>query len=1294
MNTSRIGVGVRFGAGFVGALSGVLLGQPTGTSPLTGPPNGPRSADSTWHAFTNATVHVSPGQTLKEGAVVIRDGRIVTVLDTSGKDWAAPAGARVWDCTGLHLYPGFIDAYVEVEAPKPDPKAAEIHWNDRVTPQRRAMDGTGLNDDAAGALRKLGFTAAAISPSGGVFRGMSAVVSLAKPSSEAGTDRPPVYREDAYHAVGLSSGGGFGRGGGGAGGNPYPGSQMGVIALVRQVLSDAAWQVEARKAGEVIAPNALDALMPRYDAQRAADPRTQRTKDSPSALRQPPLVLDTGDELETLRAIKIAREFRRDAVILGSGYEFRRLAAIEAACGSDRPGGQDGAASAPPGHMEGFEPIPVIVPLSFPRAPDVSSIGKAEAVELRDMMTWEQAPTNPRRLDAAGLQVALTTHRLRDKGQFSANLQKAIKHGLPPERAMAMVTTQPAAILGVSDRLGTLETGKVANLVIVDGDLFAPDWKSADKAEAKDEPKTEGDKADADKPDAAKDEKKGAKIRDVWVDGFRHEINAAPVKEAVGTWQVTEADGQAIEPGPETPTLLIDDKNAVTVKAGDKKAKATNVKAEKNRLSYTYDDTPFGRTGVVIDQTTFDGDAMIGLSQMADGSVHRWKAKRTSAEVPKEDAAARGGDRGPGGAGRARVAGVYQLETIDGKPAPQPGTIEITRDNMIKLVADGKDVTLDGSKVEGESIEYTVDKAKLGGQGIVNVKGSVKGDTLSGTMLSPDGEAHEWTATRVARSGPPEKTAEQKEKEAIAAVPEKYGYPFGPYSLDKVPPQETVVVANATVWTCGPEGVLEGGWVLIEDGKIAGVGKVGTSPVTSRDARFIDAKGKHVTPGIIDCHSHTGISGGVNEGTQACTAEVRIEDVTNPDAINWYRQLASGVTAVNNLHGSANPIGGQNCVNKNRWGAAHPDDLHFEGAKSGIKFALGENVKQSNWDLTERTRYPQTRMGVESIIRDRFTAARDYAKQWSHYPYGEIAKRNGADGVNGTTNGSGAANGNGGGPARRDLELEARAEILAGERLIHCHSYRQDEILMLARLAREFGFRIGTYQHNLEGYKVADAVRDSALGASLFSDWWNYKVEVQDAIPQAGPIMWEVGNVVSYNSDSDELARRMNVEAGKAVKYGGLKPEEALKFVTINPAIQLAVEKRVGSLEAGKDADLAIWSGPPLSAMSRAEVTFVDGRCLFSLEQDAAHRETIAKERQRLIQKLLAQSGERPSGGGEGPGGGGFGRRRPTDEDPRLEYYRARAREHYLDMLRRGIDPDQHKCGDCGMGELELMGAR
>jgi N-acetylglucosamine-6-phosphate deacetylase len=364
----------------------------------------------------------------------------------------------------------------------------------------------------------------------------------------------------------------------------------------------------------------------------------------------------------------------------------------------------------------------------------------------------------------------------------------------------------------------------------------------------------------------------------------------------------------------------------------------------------------------------------------------------------------------------------------------------------------------------------------------------------------------------------------------------------------------------------------------------------------------IDARGKHVTPGLIDAHSHTGTwSAGTNESGQAVTAEVRMGDTTDPNPVNWYRQLAGGVTTVNTLHGSANPIGGQNVIQKVRWGAVHPTDMHFEGAKPGIKFALGENVKQSNWGDGFRSRYPQTRMGVETLIRDRFIAAKEYAD-----------------------NGMKTANG------RTDTELEALAEILAGERLIHCHSYRQDEILMLCRVAEEFGFKIGTFQHGLECYKVAEAVKEHAIGASIFTDWWAYKVEVQDAIPYAGPILHEAGVNVSFNSDSDELARRMNAEAAKAVKYGGLSPEEAIRFVTINPAIQLAIEGRVGSLEVGKDADVVIWSGDPLSTMSRAERVYVDGREYFSLEKDKAHRERIASERERLIQKLMREQAKLP----------------------------------------------------------------
>src|SRR5690606_10945518 len=362
---------------------------------------------------------------------------------------------------------------------------------------------------------------------------------------------------------------------------------------------------------------------------------------------------------------------------------------------------------------------------------------------------------------------------------------------------------------------------------------------------------------------------------------------------------------------------------------------------------------------------------------------------------------------------------------------------------------------------------------------------------------------------------------------------------------------------------------------------------------------------------------------GTNEGGQAVTSEVRVGDTSGPDSINWYRQLAGGLTTVNTLHGSANPIGGQNVIQKVRWGAVHPDDMHMEDYKPGIKFALGENVKRSR--SSNSTRYPSSRMGVETLIRDRFTAAREYDASWRRW-----AKAPGEEGVAALA--AGAINGGLNiteNPAdiaampRRDLELEALAEILRGERLVHCHSYRQDEILMLCRVAEDFDFTIGSFQHGLECYKVAEAVREHARGASIFSDWWAYKVVVQDAISYAGPILWEAGVTVSFNSDSDELAPRTNHEAAKAVKYRDVPPEEALKFVTINPAIQLGVADRTGPREPGKDEDLVIWSNDPLAPTTRPEAVYTDGREYSSLERDAEHRKWIASKRQPLVQKPI-----------------------------------------------------------------------
>jgi N-acetylglucosamine-6-phosphate deacetylase len=427
------------------------------------------------------------------------------------------------------------------------------------------------------------------------------------------------------------------------------------------------------------------------------------------------------------------------------------------------------------------------------------------------------------------------------------------------------------------------------------------------------------------------------------------------------------------------------------------------------------------------------------------------------------------------------------------------------------------------------------------------------------------------------------------------------GFPPGEYGRTALPDQPTnLLIRGATIWTCGPHGKIENADLLISKGKIVQVRQNLTAPA---GAMIIDANSKHITPGLIDAHSHSGISGNVNEGTQAVTAEVRIGDVIDSHDIAIYRELAGGLTAANQLHGSANPIGGQNSVIKLRWGM-QPEEYKISDAPPGIKFALGENVKQSNWGDQFTTRYPQTRMGVEQIIRDRFKAALDYEKEWQTY--------------------TSLKNNQGIIPPRRDLELETLLEILRGKRLVHSHSYRQDEILMLVRVAEDFGFQIATFQHVLEGYKVAEALAHHGAGASSFSDWWAYKFEVYDAIPYNGTLMHNAGVVVSFNSDSDELARRMNLEAAKAVKYGGVSEEEALKFVTLNPAKQLRIDHRVGSLEPGKDADFVIWSGSPLSTYSLCEQTWIDGRKYFDIEEDKAMRKQVEAERARLIQKVLA----------------------------------------------------------------------
>lgn len=1081
--------------------------QPTGDSALSSPENGPRVTDPGLHAIKGGTVHLPSGEEILV-TIMIRDGKIERVARAIDADAVDLAGYRVWELPeDAHVYPGFVEPWFEVDTPEHDSAMPGRHWNSRITPNRSVLEGTGLNSGDADSLRKLGFVAAGIAPDDGILRGIGAVVSTATPTDNSAADDPTIYRREAFHAAD------FYRGGWG-GGMQYPTSQMGCIALIRQSIDDAEWQANA---GLNPSTNALDAL----------------------TMVDAPFFFNTDHELEALQADHVLGAFdsSRELVLIGTGTEFKRLDAIA-----------DTGAS-------------VIVPLRFPRKPDVSSVGKADSVDLSTMMVWEQAPTNARRLVEAGVTTAITSSKSRKRGKFFGNLHEAIEAGLSKDDALAMITTVPADMLGVGDVLGTIEAGKPACLVIASGDLFDPD---ADDVE----------------------------IRDVWVEGVRHEISTDDAHPFDGEW--------AIWVGPEDQpvyemTINVEGKKITGTEAGDGDEPSTSdtrhVKMTENTISFLIDNEDDG-TGTYIMSGILTGDRIAGSAIGPDDGSFTWAARRIETEVAdaEEDAE--------------------------------------------------EDLADEGDEDEGE--------------------------------LAPD---------------------------------ELPGYPFGAYAVDALPPQETVLFTNATIWTSGPAGIIEKGSLLIENGRISVIADQADGEIALRipeNTRTFDLEGKHITPGIVDAHSHTGTwTFGTNEGAQSVTAEVRMEDTSDPDHINWYRQLAAGVTTVNTLHGSANPIGGQNVIQKVRWGSVHPRDMHLSGAMPGIKFALGENVTHANWGNDGRDRYPQTRMGVDSIMRDRFTAARQYARDWTSYlrTSGDSATELGmsdtlAKSLAKASVFEGQIPPNEELP-RRDHELDAIAEILAGDRLIHCHSYRQDEILMLAELAREFGFIIGTYQHGLEAYKVAESVREYSLGASIFSDWWAYKVEVQDAIPQAGPVMWEAGVNVSYNSDSDNMVRRLNTEAAKAIKYGNVPEDEAFKFVTINPAYQLGIQDRVGSIEIGKDADLAIWSGYPMSTLSQCEQTWIDGRQYFSIEKDQQMRTRIATERARLIAKINGKP-DKKNNSDEGDESESTDeaetpeRRISLSQRIQLQHLRAHSMNLWLEGKEFGIAMEPGDCG-CGLSHMGVI---
>jgi imidazolonepropionase-like amidohydrolase len=466
---------------------------------------------------------------------------------------------------------------------------------------------------------------------------------------------------------------------------------------------------------------------------------------------------------------------------------------------------------------------------------------------------------------------------------------------------------------------------------------------------------------------------------------------------------------------------------------------------------------------------------------------------------------------------------------------------------------------------------------------------------LSGKAILANGKEVKWAAIKTAPFLVVKDSSKADKPNLVLPVT----FPNIAYGNNKKPSQQTILFKNATVWTNEKEGILVDTDVLVKDGKIAAIGK----NIEDSNAVKIDAKGKHLTSGIIDEHSHIAISKGVNEGGHNSSAEVTIQDVVNSEDINIYRDLAGGVTTSQLLHGSANPIGGCSAIVKWKWGLS-ADEMLYKNQPKFIKFALGENVKQSNMSRSSN-RFPQSRMGVEQVFTDYFQRAKEYDLTWKAYNSNPKKEKSNAP--------------------RVDLELQNIAEIINKERFITCHSYVQSEILMMMNVAEKFNFRVNTFTHILEGYKVADRMKEHGVGASTFSDWWAYKFEVNDAIPYNGAIMHNQGLVVAFNSDDAEMSRRLNQEAGKAVKYGNVPEVEAWKFVTLNPAKLLHIDDKVGSIKVGKDADVVLWSANPLSIYAKAEKTLIEGVVYYDIAKDELKRTENTNERNILIGQLMLE---------------------------------------------------------------------
>lgn len=965
--------------------------------------DGLRTKENSYIALTDLTIVPSPGTVISNGVIIIKNG----IIENVGSGLSIPKGATIRSAKGMWVYASFVEPYMEMnrkgtrtgaamndEEDNPG-KAQPLdrgarYWNEAIRPEKSVADYANIDTKTAEEWVSLGFGAAHCNATDGILRGHSALVLLRE-----GSASDIILRHDIGQWISLRKGNSP---------NPYPSSMMGSIALLRQAFYDAQWYAKAHAIAR------QSAITP---------PETNISLEALAAdiEKKMPFFFETNNEHTIMRGDKIAKEFSLPMMYIGNGFEYRRLASLAA-----------------------IKPT-LILPVNFPAVPDVSTADRAEDISLEDLLHWDAAPANPYRLDSVGISFCFTTRSLKNKSDFLPNIRKAISYGLTKEKALAALTMTPAKILGVSHLLGSIEKGKIANLLLTDGDIF--------------------------------DEK--TSLYTAFVAGNEYTIKKNNPYDIRGTWTIN------VESMTQKLTVKI---------SGEKNA--PRAKMSINSLDMNADFS-YANTGV---QFSMYGDTL-------------------------------------GMEGKIRATGT--MDSLSGK----------------------------------------------------------------GTIIFPDNKRVAWTAKRDSAYTTPPKDTTQKIKPTVL---HRTLMPDSPFGLREKPAQKSVLLKNGKIWTCAVNGtIIEKGDILIVNGKIAAVGE----NLSSKADTIIDAAGKHITPGIIDEHSHIAIESGVNEGTHAVTAEVRIGDVLQPDDINIYRQLAGGVTSSHLLHGSANPIGGQLQLIKLRWGS-DADNLKFANADGTIKFALGENVKQSHWGDNFTSRYPQTRMGVEEIMRDGFQAALEYEKQWKNY-----------EGLSNKDKGSVL-------PPRRDIQLDILLEIIRSKRFIHCHSYVQSEILMLMRLAEEFNFKIQNFTHILEGYKLASEMAQHGTTASSFADWWAYKFEVYDAIPQNPAILHEQGVVTSINSDDAEMARRLNQEAGKAVKYGKVSETEALKMVTLNPAIQLRVQDKTGSIEKGKDADIVVWNGHPLSNFARVEHTFVDGIMYFDRTTDEKMRLRDKTLRAALEQKAIA----------------------------------------------------------------------